>query len=942
MDQVGSEAFEEGVQEVVGADAQTEVALGDGGNSITVSGTVRWSDRNGSTHALPSATVEIWDEDLIWDDLLATTTTDASGNYSATFAHVGGVLEGDPDIFVRVLARSPVADIKPDSSSASTYFMDSATTDEVPDHSSLTIDLTAGNTNDNETVFSLHHALAVIGSYAGGLASATPAQMDVRFPTTRSTSLYDSGAAQLHILRLDRWDWDVIHHEYGHCFQDIHGFENNPGGPHNFGDNLAQTRGSKDVGIRLAWGEGWPTFFAISGQNQTGAAALGVPNVGDVTYHDTEDATITLNLETSNGVGEDNEVSVMSALWDLFDSADDDADEVAISDQALFNAFKGAAVTTMGAAWEAIAASQPTEGKTEVGAVLGQANIASVLTAPADNFNVDPSDPPPDFTWQKNGGGTPNPLNDFRIRFYNDDFNSIVFEKELGDTDTFTPTSDEWDTIVEGDSELNWVVEGRNTSAPATPGGTLGRYWSDARKLNSQRLDLIFCIDTTGSMGDDIAAVKSASVDIINEIADSIPDYRIAVVDYRDFPVWPYGGGGDYPYHDVRSFTSDKTAAISGIQSLSLGWGADWPESVYSALMHSIDSTSLGGWRGEPVKKMIILMGDAPPHDPGPFTGYTMTDVIEAAENADPVVVFPVAIGSSPYYYFRTLAEGTGGKVFTAANASQVVDVIMEALEVITYSPYADAGGPYTGVVGSPITFDASGSYDPDGEIVLYEWDWDSDGVYDYSSTGPFAEHAWSVAFSDRIRMRVTDDDDLTSYDTADVEVTGGVPPTITDLSLDETVISEYDWVTLTGSFTDPNLLDEHTVVIDWDDGTINPFVLDLGAREFSHDHQYLDDGPSGTAWHDYTIAVTVSDDTGSDTATTTVTVNNVAPSVTVAPSSLSVQYSDYIADGDVITISTTDVPGDPLSAVAEYSDDGGGSFGPLPGWLSFSGSGTG
>jgi hypothetical protein len=44
--------------------------------------------------------------------------------------------------------------------------------------------------------------------------------------------------------------------------------------------------------------------------------------------------------------------------------------------------------------------------------------------------------------------------------------------------------------------------------------------------------------------------------------------------------------------------------------------------------------------------------------------------------------------------------------------------------------PVAKANGPYSGTVGSPITFDASGSYDPDGSIVSYEWDWNNDGFY--------------------------------------------------------------------------------------------------------------------------------------------------------------------------------------------------------------------
>lgn len=298
----------------------------------------------------------------------------------------------------------------------------------------------------------------------------------------------------------------------------------------------------------------------------------------------------------------------------------------------------------------------------------------------------------------------------------------------------------------------------------------------------AQRIDLIFVIDTTGSMFDDIATVKSSATEIISTIHDSVlvdgkVDARIAIVDYRDFPVFPYGGTGDYPFNDVQGFTSSQSVAVGGIQSLSLGFGGDFEESVYSGLMHSIDSASLGSWRGEGVSKMMILMGDAPPHDPEPFTGFTLNDVTVAAENEDPVVIFPIAIGGFATSSFQGLADGTGGQLFSAATASDVVDAILEAIDVITNTPVAEAGGPYFGSVGTPISFDASASFDPDGEIVLYEWDWESDGTYDETTAEPFAQHTWTVPFSGQTRVRVTDNDGQTNFDWADVTVVSVANP---------------------------------------------------------------------------------------------------------------------------------------------------------------------
>ena len=289
------------------------------------------------------------------------------------------------------------------------------------------------------------------------------------------------------------------------------------------------------------------------------------------------------------------------------------------------------------------------------------------------------------------------------------------------------------------------------------------------------KLDLIFCIDTTGSMGDDIAAVKSAASEIINRVASKW-DYRIAVVDYRDFPVSPYGGSGDYAYHDDIGFTTSASAANAAIQSLSLGWGADWQESVLSAVMHCVSAASLGGWRGfPPVLKAIILMRDAPAHDPEPFTGYTVAGVIRAALRADPVVLFPVDTGTStPMSESLEFAEGTGGEAFAAYYVADIVPAIEAAIDEIAISPVAEADGPYKALgVGTPITFDGSGSYvqDSTATIVQYEWDVDDDGTYDLTTPSPTIAYTYPGAYSGSAILRVTDSNGNVGLDIADVAI---------------------------------------------------------------------------------------------------------------------------------------------------------------------------
>ncbi len=224
-------------------------------------------------------------------------------------------------------------------------------------------------------------------------------------------------------------------------------------------------------------------------------------------------------------------------------------------------------------------------------------------------------------------------------------------------------------------------------------------------------LDLVFCIDTTGSMADDINSVKDSAVQIINQIADTAPDFRIAVVDYRDFNELPYGNPGDYEYNDVSIFTNDSQAAVNAINSLTIGIGGDIEESVYSGLMHCIDGTSLGGWRTGRVNRVIILMGDASPHDPEPFTNYTLDGVIAAAAAEPPKTIFSILIGydasaGAAAPYFGELAEGTEGTMIQAANADEVVDAVMTAINLImpTAGFYAEASCTINGFDLNPIT----------------------------------------------------------------------------------------------------------------------------------------------------------------------------------------------------------------------------------------------
>jgi len=89
--------------------------------------------------------------------------------------------------------------------------------------------------------------------------------------------------------------------------------------------------------------------------------------------------------------------------------------------------------------------------------------------------------------------------------------------------------------------------------------------------------------------------------------------------------------------------------------------------------------------------------------------------------------------------------------------------------------PVANAGGSYSGVVGSPITFNGSGSNDLDGTIVSYGWNF-GDGT---TGTGITTTHTYSFSGNYTVILTVTDNDSLTNSNVTTASINASGPPTI-------------------------------------------------------------------------------------------------------------------------------------------------------------------
>lgn len=147
------------------------------------------------------------------------------------------------------------------------------------------------------------------------------------------------------------------------------------------------------------------------------------------------------------------------------------------------------------------------------------------------------------------------------------------------------------------------------------------------------------------------------------------------------------------------------------------------------------------------------------------------------------------------------------------------------------------------------------------------------------------------------------------------------VAPSLNPLSLTATSIDENGSVTLDATFTDPGTLDEHTVTIDWGDGTSDLLTLPVGDRSFSLSHQYLDDDPTATPSDSYTISVTLSDDdTGSDSGSTSIQVDNVAPTVSAGADETIDEGTAFVGVGSFSDPGTMDT----WTATVDYGDGSG------------------
>ncbi|MCK4761701.1 MAG: fibronectin type III domain-containing protein, partial [Candidatus Aminicenantes bacterium] len=306
--------------------------------TVTVHGKMEYRDRYYNHHPIRYAEVKVFDG----ISPLGTTSTDGNGNYTIEVNNIDSGDGSGADIKVEVYSKgvggaypgtsSNFGIVKPgpeESDQPWSTFSEIKNDNLKPD---LEINLTAETFGSDAGAFSVYDAIVeafikTFTIYSQEMPGIMVIWQEPPPELGGEGTCYDPNSGKIYLVMEDRWDRDVILHEYGHYIQDRFGFQNGLVGgdtDHAWDQDLTNypVGRTDEEAKNLAFREAWPTFFSISVQY----GDTGFPNSGDSIYQDTEDVNppITDNLEQDTmfhfSPGEFYEAMNCCTLWDIFDS----------------------------------------------------------------------------------------------------------------------------------------------------------------------------------------------------------------------------------------------------------------------------------------------------------------------------------------------------------------------------------------------------------------------------------------------------------------------------------------------------------------------------------------------------------------------------------------------------------------------------------------------
>ena len=218
------------------------------------------------------------------------------------------------------------------------------------------------------------------------------------------------------------------------------------------------------------------------------------------------------------------------------------------------------------------------------------------------------------------------------------------------------------------------------------------------------KVDVVFAIDTTGSMQPGIDTLKSRINSIASNIQSLVADSKFGVIQFKDYcsqvfpctgPGCTFPGGSPYP-NDSPEYRVDValTTNVSTVQSMVNSYVADGggdAAEAHNLLFQKAYTDSTIGWRSD-ARKFLIVLSDAEPHGAGtsgvpdcldttsdPHSLDTLTELHNLRDNFISVIMvlqdIPVTTSATIDAYEGIAGESYDGSTAFVSNTSLVTNV---------------------------------------------------------------------------------------------------------------------------------------------------------------------------------------------------------------------------------------------------------------------------
>lgn len=176
-------------------------------------------------------------------------------------------------------------------------------------------------------------------------------------------------------------------------------------------------------------------------------------------------------------------------------------------------------------------------------------------------------------------------------------------------------------------------------------------------------LDLVLVVDTTGSMGDEIAFLNKELIGIVRKASRAAPgvDIRYGLVAYRDT-------GDDYVVR-TYGFTTGAGEMAGWLRQLQAGGGGDYPEAAAAALQAGVGLA----WRAGKGERILLQVADAPPHE-ADSAAYLRAAKAAAGKGVQIFALGASGVGPEAEYLMRQASVATGGRYLFLTDDSGVGD----------------------------------------------------------------------------------------------------------------------------------------------------------------------------------------------------------------------------------------------------------------------------